>query len=141
MKINSTNVRKIVSIYPPHWDTLMLPLSVAYVAAFLKSIGFKTQQIDLNHKFRYNHHLTNDELDLEVKKIVSKNPDVVDISIGHTTFIYSITLMELIKQQMPDVSKRMLLKLSSHDYFDKKKEEYKYEDLFRKALRGTKCGC
>jgi len=127
MKINSTNVRKIVLISPPHRDTPMPPLGVAYFAAFLKSRGFKVQQIDLNHKFRYNHHLTNDNLDLEVKKIVSKDSDVIGISIGHTTFRYSIKLMELIKKQMPDVSKRILLKLSFQDYFDEKKEEYKCE--------------
>jgi radical SAM superfamily enzyme YgiQ (UPF0313 family) len=81
----------------------MPPLGVAYIAAFLKSRGFKVQQIDLNHKFRYNHHLTNEDLDFEVKKIVSKDPDVVGISIGHTTFKYSIKLMKLIKKQIPDV--------------------------------------
>jgi hypothetical protein len=119
----------------------MLPLGVAYIAAFLKSREFKVQQIDLNHKFRYNHHFTNDDLDLAVKKILSKDPDVIGISIGHTTFKYSIKLTELIKKKMPDVSKRILLKLLSQDYFDKKKEEYKYEDFFREALRGTRCGC
>jgi len=103
MKINSTNVSKIVLIYPPHWDTPMPPLGVAYIAAFLKSRGFKVQQIDLNHKFRYNHHLTNEDFDFEVKKIVSKDPDVIGISIGHTTFKYSIKLMKLIKKQIPDV--------------------------------------
>ena len=90
MKINSTNVSKIVLIY---------------------------------HKFRYNHHLTNDDLDLEVKKIVSKDSDVLGISIRHTTF-NSIKLMKSIKKQIPD--------------FDKKKKGYKYEDFFREALRGTK---
>ena len=40
MKINSANLRKIVLIYPPHWDTPMPPLSIAYIAAFLKSKGF-----------------------------------------------------------------------------------------------------
>jgi hypothetical protein len=130
MKINSTNVQKIVLINPPHGDTPMLPLGVAYIADFLKSREFKVLQIDLNHKFRYNHHFTNDDLDLEVKKILSKDPDVIGISIGHTTFKYSIKLTELIKKQMPDVSKRILLKLLSPDYFDKEKEEYKYEDFF-----------
>ena len=101
--MNPTDVRKIVLIYPPHWDTPMPPLGIAYIAAFLKTEEFKVHQIDLNHKFRYNYRLTDNDLDLEVKKIVSKDPDVIGISIGHTTFKYSIKLMQLIKKQMPDV--------------------------------------
>ncbi len=103
MKMNPRDIRKIVLIYPPHWDTPMPPLGVAYITAFLKSKGFEIQQMDLNHKFRYDYQLTDDDLDREVKRIVSKNPDAIGISIGHTTFKYSIELMRLIKKQIPDV--------------------------------------
>lgn len=81
---------------------------------------------------------------MEVKKIVSKDPDVIGISIGHTTFQYSIKLMKIEKRiffERLGIDKKVLLKLFFPDYFDKKKKEHKYEDFFRKALRGTKCGC
>ena len=103
MKMNPTDIGNIVLIFPPHWDTPVPPLGISYIAAFLRSKGFEIQQMDLNHKFRYNYQLTDGELSLEVKKLVYKNPDVIGISIGHTTFKYSIKLMELIKKQMPDV--------------------------------------
>ncbi len=101
--MNPVNIKKIVLIFPPHWDTPMPPLGIAYIAAFLRYKGFEIQQIDLNHKFRYNYQLTDDDLDQEVKKIVSKGPDVIGISMGHTTFKNSINLMKLIKKRIPDV--------------------------------------
>lgn len=103
MKINSTSIKKITLVFPPHWDTPMPPLGMAYLAAFLRSKGFKIQQLDLNHTFRYMYELTDSNLAPEVNKIISERPDVIGISLGHTTFKYGIELMKLIKQQLPDV--------------------------------------
>jgi len=119
MKMPPIDIRMIVLIYPPHWDTPMPPLGVAYVAAFLKSKGFEVQQIDLNHKFRYNYHLTDNDLDSR----------------------FNFEIEKRIFFERLGLDKEILLKLLSPDYFDKKKKEYKYEDLFREALRGIKCGC
>jgi len=96
-------MQRIVLLYPPHWDTPMPPLGIAYISAFLKSKGFNVNQIDLNHIFRYKYRLTDDDFYPEIKKIRSIKPDVIGISIGHTTFKYSIELMRLLRNEIPDV--------------------------------------
>jgi len=98
-----TDIRKILLLFPPHWDTPVPPLGISYIAAFLKYKGFEVKQIDFNHKFRSRYNLSDNDLNIEVKKIVSENPDVIGVSVGHTNFKYSIRLMKLIRKQMPEV--------------------------------------
>lgn len=99
----STDIRKILLLFPPHWDTPVPPLGISYIAAFLKYKGFEVKQMDVNHKFRDKYHLLDNDLYLEAEKIVSENPDVIGVSMGHTNFRYSVRLMKLIKKQLPEV--------------------------------------
>jgi radical SAM superfamily enzyme YgiQ (UPF0313 family) len=101
--MTSPDVKKILLLFPPHWDTPVPPLGTSYIAAYLRSKDFEVKQMDVNHTFRYDYHLSDDKLNQVVRKIVSENPDVLGVSLGHTNFQYAIRLLELIKKQIPDV--------------------------------------
>ena len=125
--MKTLDVRKIVLIFPPHWDTPAPPLGISYISAFLRCKGFEVKQMDLNHRFRDRYNLSDNDLYVEVKKIISENPDVIGISMGHTNFKYSIKLMKLIKKQIPDV---FVIAGGSHISYIGKKIIGDFPDLF-----------